>query len=100
MQQIKERAGTIYTVVEAVVLAISVILVGWTANKCIWISEIVSMHGNQIVDVSRRVDKLEAAALLSATVPGRIDALNARMDAFAEGQKRIELLLQQHIDKK
>lgn len=97
--KIKDRAGTIYTVVEAVILGMSVCMLAWTSAKLVTIGELVSMHGNQIVDMGRRIEKLETAALVSATMPGKLETMSARMDNIIESQKRIEKLLTDHITK-
>ena len=96
-EMLKDHAGTIYTVVEAVILGVSVCMLAWTSAKLIAVGETVSMHGNQIVDLSKRTEKLETATLLSATMPGKLDTMNVRLDAIIENQRRIELMIVEHM---
>lgn len=80
----------ILQIVSAVILAMSVGLLCWLAAKVVGLAELVSMHGNQIVDIGKRVEKLETAALLAATVPGKLDVLTTQLVDLKEGQSRIE----------
>jgi nitric oxide reductase large subunit len=81
---------TVFSVVEAIILAMSVGLLCWLAAKVVGLAELVSMHGTQVIDIQQRVGKLETAALLAATVPGKLDTITAHIEALKEGQLRIE----------
>jgi len=83
-------ANEIFTVVIAVVLAVSVGLIAWTAAKVVALGEKVSEHGNQIVDLASRIGKLETAALLAATIPGKLDVLNERIADVQKSLERVE----------
>lgn len=65
-------------------------LLAWGLAKLVGMGEMVSLHGNQVVDLSKRIEKLETAALLSATVPGKLDTIAERVLNLVDGQKRIE----------
>lgn len=99
-ETLKEHAGTVYTIVEAVVLGMSVCMLAWTTAKLVTLGEIVSAHTNELQAAGRRIEKLETAALLSATLPGKIDTLASRVENLLEGQHRIEKLLEDHSKSK
>lgn len=118
-ENLKQKAGLVYNVVESVILAMSVGLMVWLAN-------VVIIHGNMIERVSTkqegvvnrvdrlestgspalqahekedqsrvddlkiRVDKLEAAVLILQATPGELKAIQVSLDTLHESQKRIE----------
>lgn len=118
-ENLKQKAGLVYNVVESVILAMSVGLM-------VWVSHVVITHGEQLsrqetkqesfdVRVSRlelvgsptliahekedqtrvddlkvRVDKLEAAVLILQGMPGELKVIAVSLDTLHESQKRIE----------
>ena len=116
------RSARIYNVVESVILGMSVLLVAWTAQRVIAYGELLANHSANIntntgrlsmledrgsrgleshsktddqrdVSMGERINKLETALLLLQAVPGEIRSIGTQLDALAEGQRRMELRL-------
>ena len=121
-EEMRDKAGLVYNVVEAVILGMSVCLIVWTAKTVIDQGQTLSVHGNQIgVNTTRldhleahgssglaaheamdekrvealqtRMDKLENAVISLQSTPGELKAITARLEALKEGQLRIEAVL-------
>lgn len=121
----KEKAATIYTVVESVVLAMSVVLMTWLANVVVQHGNIlagqttqinvnssrldkIELHGSALLtahsglddnrdDTTRsRLEKIEIAILVLQSAPGELKAIGVRLDGFADGIRRIEKTLEEH----
>lgn len=90
---------SIFNVIEAIIVAMSVGLLCWLAAKVVGLAELVSMHGNQIVDIASRVNRLETAVLVAAQTPGKLEAVAVRLDHLMEGQRRFERLMEEHLNK-
>ena len=109
----------VYNIIVSVVLAASVGLTCWTANKVVTLSELVSALKTQadintgridsiekfgsrtldshitsddarVADIKVRIDKLENAVLSLQSIPGDLKAINVQLDAFRESLSRIE----------
>lgn len=112
--------------VEAVLLAISIGLVTWTADTVIkhgntLASQDTKINGNElriqniesrgssglqahevmddtrIGSLSARMDKIEQAILNLQSAPARLEAIQARLDGLMDGQKRIESQMMDHL---
>lgn len=121
-EHIKENAGVIYNIVISVLLAVSVGLVCWTANKVIEHErelgkldvrqqdviakvDIIETHGSRsleshikdddtrVAEIKERVSKVEAAIISLQTATTELKAVNVRLDNLKEGQARIEQVL-------
>lgn len=118
-ENLKQKAGLVYNVVESVILAMSVGLV-------VWLSQIVIIHGNlleristrqdsvilrvdrlevvgspaliaheksddaRVDDIRARVEKLEAAVMVLQATPGELKAIAVSLQTLHESQLRIE----------
>lgn len=116
---LKQKAGLIYNVVEAVILGMAVLM-------NVWNSKMVINHESQIAkeetknaaldvrmtrvetggssslvahekeddqrvsDLKMRVEKLETAVLTLQSTPGELKAIGVSLQTLHEGQKRIE----------
>jgi hypothetical protein len=127
-EELREKAGLVYNVVEAVLLAISIGLVTWTANNVIAQGKELAKHETQIdINTSRittietkgsaglqtheqmddtrigslnsRLDKVEQAVIGLQSAPAKLEAISARLESLAQGQQRIERQLEQHMDR-
>lgn len=123
---IKARAGIVYNVVEATILAVTVGLTTWTAKTVI-------EHGNSLgiistrelatesrvdrieskgsaslethikeadaknASMNSRVDKLETAVIGLQSAPGELKAIGVRLDNLRDGQQRIEKMFEDHL---
>ena len=92
----KNRGELIFNAVIAALLVSASALITWTASEVISQGKILAVHTNAVVDLGKRVEKLETGALLAATMPGKLETMAARMDNIIEGQRRIESLLEAH----
>jgi hypothetical protein len=117
--QLRERAGMIYNIVESVILAMSVGLMLWVAN-------IVIQHGNELArqiskqeaveiritrietsgsassqshakdddtrisSIKDRLTTLEAAVVLLQSTPGELKAIGVKLETMHDSQQRIE----------
>jgi hypothetical protein len=118
-ENLKQKAGLIYNIVESVILGMSVGLMVWLAN-------VVVAHGNQLArdearqegidirlskleltgspaliaheredqqrvdDLKDRVAKMETAVLALQSTPGELKAISVSLETLHESQKRIE----------
>jgi hypothetical protein len=118
-ERIKESAGIIYNVVISVLLAVSVGLVCWTADKVIEHErelgkldvrqqdviakvDIIETHGSRsleahikdddtrVAEIKDRVSKVETAILSLQNAATELKAVNVRLDTLKEGEERIE----------
>lgn len=116
---LKQRAGIVYQVTESVILAISVMLVAWTANKVITQGESISslsshMSMNQaridilerngsaglqaheksdderVGAIQKRQDRFDATLQQLQSTPGELKAIGARLDSFYDLLSRME----------
>lgn len=72
----------------------SVGLLCWLGAKLVGLGELVSMHGNQIVDIGNRVVRLETAALAAAQIPGQLAVLDEKLSNVQKSQTRVEAMLE------
>ena len=123
MQQTENnRASKVYNVVESVILAMSVMLTAWTAQRVISYGESLAGHAAQIAintgrlnsledrgsrgleshsskddlrdqQLSERISKLETALTLLQSLPTEMRSINIQLEALGDGQKRMELRL-------
>ena len=96
---IKQRPSVVAivfgSVVSAMLLAAGVILQG-TVGTVIDQGKTIEVHRSNIIDIGKRVDRLETAALLWASTPGKLEAIAARLDSIKEGQQRVESAVADH----
>jgi hypothetical protein len=122
-ENLRSKAGLIYNVVEAVVLAMSIMLVCWTAKTVIEQGKVQSTHTAQIAtntgrldgleshgsrgleahagldnqwhtDNERRLEKLEANMAVLQQSMGKLESMSVRLEGLVEGQSRIERQLE------
>lgn len=125
-ENLRQKAGLIYNIVESVILLMSVGLM-------LWMCRIVIDHGNtlashttelkadnirldrievrgseglqshvkeddtRITDMKSRLDRLESAVIALQSAPGELKAISARLDAMRESQSRIERAIEEHV---
>ena len=119
---LKEKAGLIYNIVESVVLAMSVGLMVWLANVVIdhgnslaahavringlsTQTETIEQHGSRAVEtlsgrvdsIAKQLDEMKASILALQTAPGELKAINIRLDGLKEGQGRMEKMMDEHF---
>ena len=118
-ENLKQKAGLIYNVVESIILAMSV-------GMMLWIANLVITHGNEITrlttrddvvyerlgrlesvgsptliaheksddlrvdDIKLRIDKIEAAVIVLQATPGQLKAIEVSLGTLHESQLRIE----------
>lgn len=122
--ELKEKAGLVYNVVESVILAMSVGLMVWLSNVVIGQSqtlaahavqinnnaikvESIEVHGSRAVEnlsgrvdsIAKQLEDLRAAIIVLQTAPGELKAMNTRLDGLKEGQVRIEKMFEEHLRK-
>lgn len=127
-EQLRQKAGLVYNVVESVILAMSVGLM-------VWVSNIVIAHGNtlssqatsistnsrrldtletfgsrglgeherddntRIEELKRRMSSVESAVIALQATPGELKSIAVRLDSIREGQSRIEKAMDEHLKK-
>lgn len=109
-------------VLQAVITAVIVIMLGIMVNTVILQGNLIAQHSTQFAttadrllvleqkgsrsmevyaakaeDIAKRVERLEAAVLVLQTAPGELKAINVRLDMLQESQKRIEQGLKEHM---
>lgn len=118
-ENLKQKAGLIYNVVEAVILGMAVLLNVWNSNMVInhesqiakeetknaaldvrmtrvetgGSSSLVAHEkedDQRVGDLKMRVEKLETAVLTLQATPGELKAIGVILQTLHEGQKRIE----------
>ena len=117
--EIKQKAGLIYNVVEAVILGMAVMLNVWNANMVITHGKSIAQQetksdsmdvrvnrvessgspaflahekedNQRVNDIRNRVEKLETAVLALQATPGELKAIGVSLETLHESQKRIE----------
>ena len=121
-ENLRQKAGLVYNVVESIVLLMSVGLVCWLATVVISQGQILAAHSNQILTTNNRVEQIEmhgsravesvvarvdglakqmdemrSAIMTLQAAPGELKAINVRLDSLREGQMRIEKSLDEHM---
>jgi hypothetical protein len=125
-EQLREKAGLVYNIVESVILAMSVSLMVWLANVVITHGQVLAAHDTKIVFNTGRLDiienrgsrslethvkeddariashdarltKLEAAVLLLQSTPGELKAIAIEIRGLRDSQDRIEKAIEDHM---
>lgn len=125
-EQLRAKAGLVYNVVESVILLVAVGMTTWTAHTVITQGNTLSSHSNQIgvntgrldkiegagsaglqahvreddrrvLDIDKRLEKLEQAVIALQSAPGELKAMNARLESLGQSQVRIERALDEHM---
>jgi hypothetical protein len=118
-ENLRDKAGLIYNVVESVILAMSVGMMVWLASTVIVQGNLLQrvavrqenalgrldtleVRGSpalmahekedqsRVDDIKIRVDKLEAAVLILQATPGELKAISVSLGTLHESQRRIE----------
>lgn len=124
-ENLRAKAGLIYNVVEAVILAMAVLLNVWNSKMAISHGEklaadeattkgidtrVTSLENTgskplvaheqkddeRVKGLDNRVSKLESAVIVLQAMPGELKAIGVSLQNLTEGQKRIE----DRLDKK
>ena len=83
------RTFSIFTVVESIILMMSVGLMTWTTNLVILHGNKLARFESQVDNYGLRIDKLEVTQ-------GYFQALTVEIRGLREGQQRIERALEEH----
>lgn len=118
-ENLKQKAGLVYNVVESVILGMSVGLMVWVTNTVITQGqhiERISVRQDSVVDrvtrletvgspsliaheraddtrvldLTLRIEKVEAAIIVLQATPGELKAISVSLQNLREGQQRIE----------
>lgn len=54
-------------------------------------------QATRLEGAEKRIEKLESAVIGLQSAPGELKAIGIRLDALADGQKRIESVLTEHM---
>lgn len=127
-EQLRAKAGLVYNVVESVILAMSVGLtvtgwkmiiqhesalsaqgavIGMTSSRITKIEDKgsaglashVAEDDKRVLEIDRRLEKLEAAVLVLQQTPGELKSISVRLDGIERGQGRIEKALEEHTNR-